>query len=37
MDLQKQIADDKIAVAEDRLRQNAELKLMELAQKFGRQ
>ena len=37
MDLQKQIADDKIAIAEDRLRQNAELKLMELAQKFGRQ
>lgn len=37
MELQKQMADDKIAVAEDRLRQNAELKLMELAQRFGRQ
>jgi hypothetical protein len=37
MDLQKRIADDKIEMAEDRLRQNTELKLMELAQKFGRQ
>lgn len=37
MDLQKQMADDKIQMAEDRLRQNTELKLMELAQKFGRQ
>jgi len=37
MALQKQVADDKIRVAEDRLKQNAELKLMELAQRFGRQ
>ena len=37
MDLQKQMADDKIRMAEDRLQQNTELKLMELAQRFGRQ
>ena len=37
MDLQKQMADDMIRMAEDRLQQNTELKLMELAQRFGRQ
>ena len=34
LDIQKAIADDKLDVSMDRLKQNADLKLLELEQKF---
>ena len=35
LDIQKIIADDKLQLGFDRLKQQAELKLLELEQKFG--